>query len=303
MHRISLYIIAFFCTMTVTAQELNCRVTVNSDMIEGSNKQIYTTLQRSVEEAINTTRWTTLTFADNERIECNMMIVVKSNETGLMKCEMQLQSRRPVYGTSYTTPLINMKDNNFTFKYQEFDRIEFQPNTFTTNLAALIGYYCYLVIGYDMDSYSSMGGTPYFQVCEDIASSCQSASMEEVEATGWKAFESNRNRYALVSNLQDAAFKKFREYMYTYHRTGLDEMSANVANARARIAADINILRDTNRARPATFAVNAWLDAKSDELVSIFRQGTAKEKQAVLEVLNAVDPTRQSTYEKINDRH
>ena len=163
----------------------------------------------------------------------------------------------------------------------------------------MLAYYCYLIIGYDMDSFSRLGGTPYFQQCEDIVSACQSASMEGTEQTGWKAFESNRNRYALVNNLMDEAFRKFREYFYTYHRLGLDEMQANVTNGRARIASGISVLRDANRARPATYVINTFLDAKADELVNIFQQGTTEEKKSVYEVLMDVDPTRQNLYDKL----
>ena len=252
---------------------------------------------------MNQNRWTNMTFSAKEKIECSMMIIVKSVSDNAFTCEMQLQSRRPVHNTTYTTPLINFKDNNFNFTYQEFDRLEYQQNQFTTNLTAMLAYYCYLIIGYDMDSFSRLGGTPYFQACEDIVSACQSASMESLEQKGWLAFDSNRNRYALINNLMDEAFRKYREYFYEYHRLGLDEMQANVANGRARIANGISVLRDANRARPATFVVNTFLDAKSDELVNIFQKGTDAEKKSVYEILIDVDPTRQSTYDKINDNN
>lgn len=285
------------------AQEINCTVTINSDQVPGSNKSVFNTLQTSIEEYMNQNRWTNMTFSAKEKIECSMMIIVKSVSDNAFTCEMQLQSRRPVYNTTYTTPLINFKDNNFNFTYQEFDRLEYQQNQFTTNLTAMLAYYCYLIIGYDMDSFSRLGGTPYFQACEDIVSACQSASMESLEQKGWLAFDSNRNRYALINNLMDEAFRKYREYFYEYHRLGLDEMQANVANGRARIANGISVLRDANRARPATFVVNAFLDAKSDELVNIFQKGTDAEKKSVYEILIDVDPTRQSTYDKINDNN
>ncbi len=283
------------------AQELNCTVTINSDQVPGSNKSVFNTLQSSIEEFVNQNRWTNMTFATREKIDCSMMIVVKAVADNQYTCEMQLQSRRPVYNTTYTTPLINFKDNNFNFTYQEFDRIEYQQSQFTTNLTAMLAYYCYLVIGYDMDSFSRLGGTPYFQACEDIVSACQSASMESLEQKGWQAFDSNRNRYALINNLMDEAFRKYREYFYEYHRLGLDEMQANVANGRARIAGGIGVLRDANRARPATYVVNAFLDAKADELVNIFQKGTDAEKKSVYEILMDIDPTRQATYDKIND--
>lgn len=287
-------------SIAMTAQELKCTISINSEQVQGSNKAVFTTLQQSMEEFVNTQRWTNMTFQEKERIECSMMIVVKSVQDNMFVCEFTCQSRRPVFGTTYTTPTLNIKDENFTFTYQEYDRMEFQTNTFTTNLTALVAYYCYLIIGHDMDSFAKLGGTPYFQVCEDIVTSAQSASIDNAEMVGWKAFESNRNRYALTNNLMDEAFKKYRAYYYDYHRHGLDEMVNNVANGRARIAKDIKVLKEAYNARPATYLVGTFLDAKSDELVNIFKSGTAEEKKMVYELLMDIDPTRQDTYENIN---
>ncbi len=287
-------------SISLGAQELKCNISINSEQVQGSNKAVFTTLQQSMEEFVNTQRWTNMTFQEKERIECSMMIVVKSVQDNMFVCEFTCQSRRPVFGTTYTTPTLNIKDANFTFTYQEYDRMEFQHNTFTSNLTAMVAYYCYLIIGHDMDSFAKLGGTPYFQICEDIVTSAQSASLDNAEMVGWKAFESNRNRYALTNNLMDEAFKKYRAYYYDYHRHGLDEMVNNVANGRARIAKDIKVLKEAYNARPATYLVGTFLDAKSDELVNIFKSGTADEKKMVYELLMDIDPTRQDTYENIN---
>ena len=287
-------------SIAMTAQELKCTISINSEQVQGSNKAIFTTLQQSMEEFVNTQRWTNMTFQEKERIECSMMIVVKSVQDNMFVCEFTCQSRRPVFGTTYTTPTLNIKDENFTFTYQEYDRMEFQHNTFTSNLTAMVAYYCYLIIAHDMDSFAKLGGTPYFQICEDIVTSAQSASLDNAEMVGWKAFESNRNRYALTNNLMDEAFKKYRAYYYDYHRHGLDEMVNNVANGRARIAKDIKVLKEAYNARPATYLVGTFLDAKSDELVNIFKSGTTDEKKMVYELLMDIDPTRQDTYENIN---
>jgi hypothetical protein len=267
--------------------------------VEGSNKAVFNTLQQSIQEFVNNSQWTNLTFQDKERIECNMLIVVKQVQDNMYVCEFTCQSRRPVFGTTYTTPILNFKDNNFIFTYQEFDRLDFQQHTFTSNLTALIAYYCYLIIGHDMDSFSRFGGTPYFQICENIVNAAQSASLESNEMSGWKAFDSNRNRYALINNLMDEAFKDYRQYFYEYHRYGLDEMINNVANSRAHIAAGIEVLQKANRARPATYVINAFLDAKADEYVNIFQEGSEDERTKVYEALVSIDPTRQSTYEAI----
>ena len=298
---IALFLVSLVGIASLRAQEINCTVTVNSDQIEGSNKQVYETLKSAIEEYMNQNRWTNMTFAEQEKIDCSMMLVVKAVADNMYSCEMTLQSRRPVYGTTYTTPLLNFVDRNFNFTYQEFDRIEYQQNQFTTNLTAMLAYYCYLIIGHDMDSYQRLGGTPFFEQCENIVNACQSASMDNSEQKGWLAFDSNRNRYALINNLLDEAFKKYRNYYYEYHRLGLDEMSGNVTNGRARIAEGISVLKEAYRARPATYVINTFLDAKADELVDIFKKGTDKEKKEVYDLLVDIDPTRQNTYDRMNE--
>ena len=300
MRRILYVIVMTLLVCGVRGQELQCTVNINSEQVQGSNQSLYTTLQQSIEEYVNTLRWTNMTFQSKERIECSMLIVVKSVQDNVFTCEFTCQSRRPVYGTSYQTPTLNVKDDYFVFTYQEHDRLEFQTSTFTSNLSALLAYYCYLIIGHDMDSFQKLGGTPYFQMCENIVSSAQSASLSDTELAGWKTFESNRNRYAMINNLMDEAFKGYRTYYYTYHRYGLDEMGNNVANARARIAKEIKVLKEAYHARPATYIVNAFLDAKSDELINIFKGGTSEEKKMVYELLTNIDPTRQSQYDGIN---
>ena len=297
-----LYIACMLCAVSIaSAQEINCTVTVNSDQIEGSNKQVFETLKAGIQDYISQNRWTNMTYAEHEKIECSMLIVVNEVADNMYKCEMTLQSRRPVYGTTYSTPILNFVDKSFNFTYQEFDRIEWQQNTFTTNLTAMLAYYCYLIIGHDQDSFQRLGGTPFFEACSEIVNVCQSASMDQSEQKGWLAFDSNRNRYALISNLLDESFKKYRNYYYEYHRLGLDEMSANVTNGRARIAEGMPVLKEAYHARPATYVINTFLDAKSQELVDIFRKGTDKEKKTVYEILTDIDPTRSTTYDQINE--
>ena len=289
--------------MGMQAQELRCTVNVNADKVEGSNKQMFQTLQQSISDFVNNTKWTTLVFTETERIECTMMLIINSVSTeGLVDATFQLQSKRPVYNTNYSTPILNIKDDNFAFQYQEFDRLDYQPPQFTSNLSAMIVYYCYLVIGYDLDSYSRLGGTICFQTCEDIVNTARSASsLTNEESAGWKAQGNNKNRHTLVNNLMDEAFKAYRNYFYEYHRLGLDVMSSNVANGRGVIAGGMPILKEAYRARPAAYVVGAFLDAKNDELTNIFQKGTDTEKKNVLEILGDIDPTRLNTvYERIS---
>lgn len=305
MKRLTTILAALCLALTsITAQELSCTVTINSEQIQGSNKSIFQTLQQSITEFLNQTKWTPLTYSTQEKIECSMMILVNKIESnGLMMCEMTLQSRRPVYGSTYTTPILNYRDKNFDFVYNEYDRLDYlEPTQLTSNLTALLAFYAYLIIGHDCDSYEKMGGQPFFLRCEEIVNAAQSASFDGAELEGWKAFKSNRNRYGIINNLLDESFRKYRELYYTYHRLCLDEMTNNVSNARARIANELPLLREAVRSRPATFVVNTFLDAKADELTNIFMKGTAAEKKQVYQVLFDIDPTREDLYSKINEK-
>ena len=298
-------IILFICLGgMMSAQELNCNVSINSESVQGSNKAIFNTLQQAITEFVNNTKWTGMSFAENERIECSMAIIVKKYEDNIMTAELQIQSRRPVFGTSYTTPTLNFKDNYFNFAYQEFDRLDYQENIFTSNLTAMLAYYCYLIIGLDMDSFSRLGGTTFFQNCENIVNVCQTASLTDAELTGWSGMitgKSNRNRYALANNLLDESYRKYREFFYEYHRLDLDEMTQNVANARARIADGLNTLREARKAKPNGHMVSLFLDCKADELVNIFKKGTSDEKKKTYELLMEIDPTRNTIYDQLNE--
>jgi len=276
------------------SQELKCVININSDMVQGTNKSVFNTLQKSVSEFVNNRRWSEMTFANTEKIDCSMSIVVKKVDGDLFTADIQVQSRRPVYNSSYNTTLFNFKDNYFTFNYKEFDQLEMNENTITSNLTAVLAYYAYIIIGYDLDSYSRLGGTPFFEAAERIVNAAQAADL-----VGWKAFESSKNRYALVNNLTDEAFKKYRNFFYEYHRLGLDEMSINMTNARAKIAAGLPLLREANRARPSAIVIASFLDAKNDELINIFSKATDKEKKDAVQILIDVNPTQTERYEKI----
>ena len=302
-----------FCCLILLAfsaksQELNCNVQVNSDKIEGSNKELFEVLRQSVSEFLNSNKWTNLTFSPQEKIDCNLLIIVGALEDNLLTCEATIQASRPVYNTTYTTTILNMRDPNFTFTYQAYDQLLYQQSTFQSNLTAMLAYYVYLILGIDADSYQRLGGTPYFQMCESIVSSAQTASgLTDGESAGWAfsrsigGFKGGSGRYVIANELVDEAFKPYRQFFYEYHRTGLDEMQANVDNARARIAKGITALKETNKARPSNATIPMFLDAKSDELINIFSGGTDTEKNEVCELLSSIDPTRSSEYEQMKE--
>ena len=300
MHRKLIHIIALLvCSLAIHSQELRCTVSINRDQVPSANQQTFQTLEHAITELMNTTKWTNLTFAEHERIDCQLMIVCKAvSETGLYTCEATIQASRPVYNTTYTSPLLNLKDKNFSFTWN-MEPLNVQLTTFEANLPSMLAHYAYLILGYDADSYQRMGGTPYFQQCENIITLCQTASMESAEQVGWQAFERNANRYSLCNNLLDEAFAPIRQYYYEYHRLGLDEMANNVSNGRARIANGMKALKDSGKARMKNDILTVFLDSKSDELILIFQGGTDQEKDYVFNLLMELDPTRSDNYERI----
>ncbi len=294
---------------SANAQELNCNVQINSDRIEGTSKETFEVLRQSISEFINSNKWTNLTYGQQEKIDCNLLIVVGTVEDNVYTCEATIQASRPVFNTTYTTTILNMRDKNFTFVYQAYDQLLFQQNTFQSNLTAMLAYYVYLILGIDADSYQRLGGTPYFQACEGIVSVAQTASgLTDGEMAGWEfsrssgGFKSHSGRYVIANELTDEAFKPYRNFFYEYHRTGLDEMQKNVTNARARIAAGLPALKEVNKARPSNSTIAMFLDAKSDELINIFSGGTDSEKNDVCELLSSIDPTRSTEYERMKEQ-
>lgn len=289
--------LAPFASM-LRAQELNCQVQINADQVEGNNQQMIQTLKDAITEFMSNNQWTSLTFAQMEKIDCNLMILVKTVTDNQYVCEATIQASRPVFNASYTTTLLNVKDKSFNFTYQ-MESLTFQQSMFQSNLSALLAYYAYLILGIDADSYQRLGGSPYYQQCEQIVNMAQTAGLDETEGAGWEFARSTRNRYTIVNELMDEAFKPYRNMFYTYHRLGLDEMAVNVTNARARIAEELTALRTVNKSRPSNTTVAMFLDAKSDELANIFAGGESKEKTDVHELLMAIDPTRSSTFDRI----
>ena len=294
MKRLFLVIIFAVLFLKPWAQELNCNVQINSDMISTVNRSVFNTLQKSISDFMNNRKWSEMTLANIEKIDCNLNIIIKTVEGDLFSGEIQVQSRRPVFNSSYTSTLFNHRDVQFNFNYKEFDVLEMNENTITSNLTAVLAYYAYIIIGYDMDSYSRLGGNSFFNAAQTIVNAAQAADL-----TGWKAFENNRNRYALINNLLDEAFSKYRNFFYEYHRLGLDEMSINMNNARARIAAGLPLLREANRARPNAVLVSSFIDAKSDELINIFSKAPTKEKEVVVRILSDIAPTQSERFERI----
>ncbi|MDR1543476.1 MAG: DUF4835 family protein [Prevotellaceae bacterium] len=299
MRRILTAILLFSFILT-SAQELKCNVNINTSQVNSStNKQIFETLKKSIDEFMNNRKWTDMTFAESERIECTVNIIVKTFADNVFGCELLVQSRRPVWNSGYSSPLLNFRDPAVNFTYYEFDPLEINT-TYDNNLTAILAYYAYIIIGYDLDSFQKLGGTQAFYIAEQIVNLSQNRSAPDGD--GWKAFDKNGKRYELINNLLDSRFTKFREYFYDYHRFGLDNMTSNTGNARAKIAEGLPVVRELNRLQPQSQAIVSFLDAKGDELVNVFaKKGTEKERENVYKILTDVNPTNASRYEAIKN--
>ncbi|MGM0496755.1 MAG: DUF4835 family protein [Bacteroidota bacterium] len=293
-----LFIILFlsFISGTVIAQELRCNVQVNSSQIQGTNKEVFRTLQKDIYEFVNERSWTDDKFENQERIECKILLNLKDHTGDEFKGEMQISSNRPVYNSSYNTTLIRFKDENLKFAYKEGEPLEFDINTHKSNLTSLLAYYAYIIIGLDYDSFSFKGGDPYFKRAQDIVNNAQNASYK-----GWKAHEDRKNRYWLVNNLLDNEYDKVREFSYEYHRNGLDKMHKDLASARENIAQSLDLLKEVYREKPDSymFLLSIMLDAKADEFVNVFSESPTPQAKRVYEILAEIDPSRSDKYEKI----
>jgi len=292
------FIFLFLSLLTgnlIIAQELNCTVKVLSPAIQGTERSVFETLETAIKEFMNNTRWTNDNFKQDEKIECNLTInVTKRNSVDEFEANIIVQSRRPVYKSSYNTNLINYQDNDFTFKYTPYQPFEFNENTFINNLTSTLGYYAYIFIGLDYDTFSPEGGTPYYQKAQTIVNNAQNAPDK-----GWKAFEGSKNRYWLAENLANANFKGVRSCLYNYHRNGLDMMTNDVEMARKNIADALDGLMKVHNLQMGSFLMQVFFLAKADEVVNIFSVAPPDVKSKLVPLLNTIDPGNVTKYEKL----
>jgi hypothetical protein len=284
-------------TGIVRSQELNAILTINSDKVQGTNKQIFNTLENALSEFINTKKWTTATFSPNERIDCNFTIIVNSLENNLFNGEIQVQARRPVYNSTYTTTIFNFRDTEFNFEYTEFEPLEYNENTLNSNLTAVIIYYIYMILGFDFDSFSPNGGQSFFQQAQQIVTLAQS----EPSWNGWTAFANRKNRHALATALTENQGESFHTMWYNYHRKGLDEMAANADRGRTNLIASLSALKELKNARPASALLQLFSDCKLDEAVAVYSKATMQEKQEGHKMFSELFPTASSRYESLKN--
>jgi hypothetical protein len=299
MQRIFLILITTLCSVNVFTQELMCNVQVITQQIQGTNKQVFQTLQTSIYEFMNNTSWSNNVFETDERIECTMLFNIKEQvSVDEFKGTLQIQSRRPVYNSSFNSVVLNYVDNDIQFKYVEFQPLEFSETSHLSNLTSILAFYAYIIIGMDYDTYSFKGGTPFFQAAEKIVNNAQNA-----QERGWRAMESTsrKNRYWLINNILNEDFSFLREFVYKYHRLGLDMMYEKTNEARANISEYLKLLQQVSRNKPDPFMfyLQVVLDAKSDELINIFKESFDEEKTRVYALLTEIDPSHGNKYEQI----
>src|SRR5690606_38825600 len=263
-----LTLVFFVCLSLSYAQELNCTVIVNSDQVNQTNKQIFRTLEKSLNDYVNKTQWTSANFDTNQRIECSMMVTITQYDNSAFSGTIQIQSNRPVFNSNYQSPVFNYQDKQFSFKYVEFAPLYFNPNVFESNLTAVISYYVYIILGIDADTFSKEGGTPYFEQAQSIVNLSQSSGF-----SGWKQTDGNRTRWELVDNLLSNTFKEYRMALYNYHRQGMDVLVSDPKGAKEQILSSMSLLENLNNTRPNSFVLQAFFDAKSEEIANIFSGG------------------------------
>lgn len=295
MRKISLLILTFLAFRVVSAQELNCMISVVSQQVQGSNREIYDNMQKAMMEFVNNQNWTDHVFKEEERIQCQLMFNitdrVSDNE---FQGTLQIQSSRPVFGTSQTTVAFNHRDNDIHFKFDDFEPLRFNETQFTSNLVSLLAYYVNVILGLDYDSFAPEGGTLFFQRAEAIRNNAQNAA-----ESGWKAFEGTRNRYWLIENLLNDKYRAVRSCLYRYHRMGLDRLVERTDEARSEIADALIELRPAYRENPTAMIFQVFFTAKSDEIVNIFSESFPDEKNRVISALKEVDPANTAKWDRI----
>jgi hypothetical protein len=296
-----LYILLFSVLPVISAvsQELRCNVTVNASKIQGTNKNIFSTLQSSLNDFMNGTKWTNHTFSEEERIDCSVLITVNEYNGSRCSGSAQVQARRPVYGSSYQTIILNHVDEDFAFDYIEFDRLDFDLRTFKSNITSLMSFYAYLILGIDYDSFSLKGGSPFFENAQIIITNAQRENYQ-----GWNPYENanRKNRFWIIETVLSNASSYERNAYYRYHRLGLDQLSTDAIEARKQIMQALNDIKRSaeEQTESSTPYLRLFFDAKADELINIFTEAPKDEKTEVHKLLISVDSFNPNKYLKLS---
>ena len=296
MKKVATFFLVFVCLMAVgplKAQELQCDVRVSSNKVQGSDKTIYQNLQTSLYEFINNTKFTEINFRQAEKIECSMLVDVTGREGDYITAEISLALRRPVYKSNYSTPMFNYIDRKFTFEYTEGQTLDFNPNTYISNLTSTIGFYVYLFLGLDFDSFSPNGGTPFFEIAETIANA---APQEAGGDNGWSS-TGRQNRHAIISDINNSTYQPLRQFLYEYHRQGLDVMAEHPEQGRESILSALNDLRSVYERNSMCYFLQLLIESKRDEIIQIYSQGEMKIRTEAANIMKQIDPSQSSRYD------
>ena len=284
----------------VVAQELNARITINHSQIQGTDNAVFDELQQTLTQFVNDRQWTALQFQKNERIPCSFNITVTKYDksTNMFTCKAVIQATRTAFNSSYNTTIYSNQDNDFNFEYAQFDQLNFNEEAVDNQLTALMAYYAFLMIGINLDTFAPMGGEDVLQRCMNLANNCQNLNFP-----GWKAFDNDRNRFAIINDYLDGAMKPFRQLQYDYYRNGLDEMATNADRGRTNISTAIEEnLKKCHEDRPMSMLSQIWTDYKRDELANIYKgKGTQKEKEQVYEILFGINASQNNAWQKIKE--
>ena len=293
--RYTMALLVALCSMHATAQELEAKVVVNHQKIQGTNTSVFTTLQESITEFLNTRKWTNAQYATREKIVCSFNLIVNEySDDGRFACNLMVQANRPVYNASYNTMLFNFNDDAVNFNYIEHDKLEFSDDMVDNNLTAVLAYYAYLIIGLDMETFALKGGTNILHKAENVVNNAQMIGED-----GWKAFGNSKNRHALVNDYMNGAMEPYRQLMYDYHRKGLDEMAQNAERGRSNITTALALLEKAKQEKSMSALPQLFTEIKKDELLGIYSKGTTKEKEEVVRILSYVNPSYTSDWEEM----
>lgn len=288
----------FFFPLTALSQELDAKITINHNQIQGTDASVFENLQQTLEQFVNDRQWTNLNFQKNERIPCSFNITVTKydNSSNIFTCKALIQATRPVYNSAYTTTIYNNTDNDFVFEFAQFDQLEFNEETLDNQLMALFAYYAYLIIGINLDTFAPMGGEDILQRCMNLTNNAQNLNFP-----GWKSFDNDRNRFAIINDYLDGGMAPFRQLQYDYYRKGLDEMANNVERGRTEVTTAIEQdLKKCHEDKPLSRLPQIWTDYKRDELANIYKgKGTQKEKESVYEILFSINASQSNAWDKI----
>ena len=278
----------------VNGQELNCEVEINADQVQATNKQVFSTLKDAINEYMNTNKFSNAQFSVNEKINCRLFFTIKEYNDNTMIGDLQIQSSRPVYNSSYTTTLINFKDTKVEFSYQENEPLIFSDNNMESNLTAILNFYAYLILAIDFDSFSPKGGEAFYERAQNVVQMAQSSG-----ESGWKAFEDTKNRSAVLSAYTEPNTSIIRTLIYEYHRLGLDEMVLSPDKGRAKISSTLDYLKKIYDVAPMSVGLSMFKDAKLDELVNLYTKSSQTERDNAYEILSSLYPTENDRLNKI----